>query len=190
MNYADIKQYDVANGPGIRISLFVSGCTHHCKGCFNREAWDFNYGKSFTDETIDTIIEYMKPPYISGLTLLGGDPMEPSNIKALLPLLRRIKEVYPNKNIWCFTGYEFEKDILGEMIENVEGTKEFISYIDVLVDGKYVEALHSVNLKFKGSSNQKTIMVQESLKTGKTILWNPPEYVTVDVKTNRIGDVG
>ena len=189
MNYADIKQYDVANGPGIRISLFVSGCTHYCKGCFNREAWDFNYGKPFTEDTINLIIEYMKPPYISGLTLLGGDPMEPSNIKALLPLLRRIKEVYPNKNIWCFTGYEFEKDILDRMVKDVEGTEEFISYIDVLVDGEYVEALHSVNLRFKGSSNQKTIMVKESLESGKTVLWNPPEYIDVNVKTNTIGEI-
>ena len=116
--------------------------------------------------------------------------MEPINIIGLLPLLRKVREVYPNKNIWCFTGYEFEKDILGKMMKSVEGTKEFISYIDVLVDGKYVEALHNVNLKFKGSSNQKTIMVQESLTSGKTVLWNPPEYIDVDVKTNKIGDAG
>lgn len=182
MNYADIKEYDIANGPGIRISIFVSGCTHHCKNCFNAETWDFAYGKPFTNETIDTVIEYMNKPYIAGLTLLGGDPMEPTNQAGLLPLLRKVKETYPDKNIWCFTGYEFEKDILGNMFDNVPETKEFMSYIDVLVDGKYVEELHNVNLKFKGSSNQKTIMVQESLESGKTILWNPPEYIHVDVR--------
>lgn len=178
MNYADIKQYDVANGPGVRISLFVSGCTHRCKGCFNREAWDFSYGKPFTDETIDTIIEYLKPSYISGITLLGGDPMEPANLKALLPLLRRIKEVYPNKNIWCFTGYDFEKDILGKMFENVEGTEEFISYIDVLVDGEYVEEMHNLNLRFRGSSNQRLIDVPRSLES-KTVCLSVYHYSNI-----------
>lgn len=184
MNYAEIKQYDVANGPGVRISLFVSGCTHHCKGCFNAETWDFNYGKPFTSETIDLIIKYMKPSYIKGITLLGGDPMEPSNQEALIPLLSKIKETYPDKNIWCFTGYDFEKDILGKMCVENSFTNEFLSYIDILVDGEYIAELYNVNLKFKGSSNQKTIMVKESLASGKTVLWEPEEYVTVDVKTN------
>ena len=184
MNYAEIKQYDIANGPGIRISLFVSGCTHHCKGCFNAETWDFNYGNPFTDETIDTIIEYMKPSYIKGITLLGGDPMEPSNQEALLPLLTRLKETYPDKNVWCFTGYTFEDDILGKMMHEYPFTSNFLSYIDVLVDGEYIAELYNVNLKFKGSSNQKTILVKESLESGKTILWEPEEYVKVDVKTN------
>lgn len=170
MNYADIKKCDAANGPGIRISLFVSGCTHCCKGCFNREAWDFNYGKPFTNETIEIIMEYMSPSYISGITLLGGDPMEPSNLKALLPLLRRIKETYPNKNIWCFTGCDFEKDIVNRMLETVEGTKEFVSYIDVFVDGEYVEELHNLNLRFRGSSNQRIIDVRKSLETGSVCL--------------------
>ena len=115
MNYAEIKYNDIANGPGVRTSIFVSGCTHHCKGCFNEVAWDFNYGMPFTDETIDEIIESMKPSYIAGLTLLGGEPFEPANQKGLLPLLERVKQIYPDKNIWCFTGYLFDKDIMERM---------------------------------------------------------------------------
>lgn len=173
MNYADIKQYDVANGPGIRISLFVSGCNHHCKGCFNQEAWDFNYGKPFTDETIDMIMEYLDNPHIAGLTLLGGEPMEPVNQKALMPLVRRVKEAYPDKSIWCFTGYRFDDDIVNKMFNSVPETKELVSYFDVMVDGKFVEELKNVSLIFKGSSNQRTIMVQESLKNNNIVLWKP-----------------
>lgn len=170
MNYADIKQYDVANGPGIRISLFVSGCTHHCKECFNPETWDFNYGKPFTEETIDTIIEYMSPDFIKGLTLLGGDPLEMPNQAPLIPLLKRVKEIYPDKDIWCFTGYDFEKDIVGNMYDNWPDTKELLSYIDVIVDGEFMLEQKDMNLHFKGSANQKTIKVRESLETGKTQL--------------------
>lgn len=173
MNYADIKQYDVANGPGIRISLFVSGCNHHCKGCFNEEAWDFNYGKPFTDETIDMIIEYLASPHIAGLTLLGGEPMEPINQKALLPLVKRVKETYPDKSIWCFTGFRFDEDIVGRMLNSVPETREILSYFDVMVDGKFVEELKNVSLIFKGSSNQRTILVQESLQSDKIVLWTP-----------------
>lgn len=178
MNYADIKQFDVANGPGIRISVFVSGCNHHCKGCFNEETWDFNYGQPFTEETIDTIIEYMKPSYIKGLTVLGGEPFEPANQKGLLPLLRKVREVYPQKSIWCFTGFDFERDILGNMYKNWPETKEMISYIDVIVDGKFIEELKDLNLRFKGSSNQKTIMVKETLEKGELVLWDDrqPNY--------------
>lgn len=175
MNYADIKQYDVANGPGIRISLFVSGCNHHCKGCFNEEAWDFNYGKPFTDETIDTIIKYLNSPHIAGLTLLGGEPMEPVNQKALLPLVKRVKDTYPDKSIWCFTGFRFDDDILGKMYDKVPETKELLARFDVMVDGKFIEELKSVSLVFKGSSNQRTIMVQESLQKGEIVLWTPPK---------------
>ena len=172
MNYADIKQYDIANGPGIRISLFVSGCNHHCKGCFNEVAWDFNYGTPFTNETIDTIIEYLDQPYIAGLTLLGGEPMEPTNQKALLPLLRRVRAIYPEKDIWCFSGFLFDRDILGYMYNVVPETKELLSYIDVMVDGKFIEELKNVNLRFKGSSNQRTILVQESLAKSEIVLFH------------------
>ena len=170
MNYADIKQYDVANGPGVRVSLFVSGCTHHCKNCFNQVTWDFNYGKPFTEDTIHTIIEYLKPSYVAGLTLLGGEPLERTNQEGLLPLLRQIREVYPEKNIWCFTGYDFEKDVIGRLMKAWPVTEELISYIDVLVDGEFIEELKNLTLRFKGSSNQRTIDVKSSLKQGKTVL--------------------
>ena len=170
MNYADIKQYDVANGPGVRVSLFVSGCTHHCKNCFNQVTWDFNYGKPFTEDTIHTIIEYLKPSYVAGLTLLGGEPLERTNQEGLLPLLRQIREVYPEKNIWCFTGYDFENDVIGRMMKAWPVTEELISYIDVLVDGEFIEELKNLTLRFKGSSNQRTIDVKASLKQGKTVL--------------------
>ena len=171
MNYADIKQYDVANGPGIRISLFVSGCNHHCKGCFNEEAWDFNYGTPFTDETIDTIIKYLNSPHIAGLTLLGGEPMEPQNQEALLPLVKRVREVYGNKkNIWCYTGYVLDRDLLGESRAKCEHTRELLENLDVLVDGPFVEDLKNLTLKFRGSSNQRIINVPETLKTNNIVL--------------------
>ena len=170
MNYAEIKYNDIANGPGVRTTLFVSGCTHHCKGCFNEIAWDFNYGKPFTEETINSIVESLKPDYVSGLTLLGGEPFEHTNQIGLLPLLREVKKVYPAKNIWCFSGYLFDNDILDNMCQKWTETKEMLSYIDVLVDGKFVEELKNLNLKFKGSENQRTILVQESLAQNKVVL--------------------
>ena len=170
MHYADIKQYDVANGPGVRVSLFVSGCTHHCKNCFNEVTWDFNYGDEFTQAEMDKIIEHMAPSYVKGITLLGGEPLERINQQGLLPLVKKIHEVYPEKNIWCFTGYDFDKDVKGRMMEHWPETKELFSYIDVLVDGPFVEELKSVALKFKGSSNQRTIDVKKSLACGETVI--------------------
>lgn len=172
MNYAEIKYCDVANGPGVRTSLFVSGCSHHCPGCFNEIAWDFNYGKPFTQDTIDSIIESLKPDYIQGLTLLGGEPLEYSNQKGLLPLVRQVREVLPQKDIWCFTGFLFDKDIIENMCKRWKETNELLSYIDVLVDGRFVEELKNLNLKFKGSENQRTILVNESLKSGNVILYD------------------
>lgn len=171
MNYADIKYCDVANGPGVRVSLFVSGCTHHCKGCFNEVAWDFKYGTPFTEETINQVIEYLKPTYIKGLSLLGGEPFEYSNQLGLLPLLRKFKECYPEKDIWCYSGYLFDEQICGEMCEKWNETVEMIRYIDVLVDGKFELEKKNVNLRFRGSSNQRIINVRESLQTGSVILW-------------------
>ena len=171
MNYAEIKYCDVANGPGVRTSLFVSGCSHHCPGCFNEIAWDFNYGKPFTQDTIDSIIESLKPDYIQGLTLLGGEPFEYSNQKGLLPLVRQVREVLPQKDIWCFTGFLFDKDIIENMCKKWKETNELLSYIDVLVDGRFVEELKNLNLKFKGSENQRTILVNESFKSGNVILY-------------------
>lgn len=170
MNYAEIKYNDIANGPGVRTSLFVSGCTHRCEGCFNEIAWDFNYGKPFTEETMNEILSSLAPDYITGLTLLGGEPFEHSNQIGLLPLLRRVKEEYPKKDVWCFTGYLFDKEILDEMCVKWQETKEMLSYIDVLVDGKFDINLKNIMLQFKGSENQRTILVQESLKSGEIVL--------------------
>ena len=171
MNYAEIKTYDVANGPGIRVSLFVSGCSHKCPGCFNEQAQDFNYGKEFTQDTIDYIIDTLSFGAYAGVTLLGGEPLEHTNQKGLLPLVRKIKEVYPDKTIWCFTGYEFEKDVMAHMYKEWPETKELLSYIDVLVDGPFIESLKNLNLVFRGSENQRLIKVPETLATGKIVLW-------------------
>lgn len=170
MNYGEIKYFDVANGPGIRTSLFVSGCTHHCKNCFNAKTWDFNYGEPFTDRQIDDIIISLMPEYVNGFTLLGGEPFEPVNQKGILPLLRRIKKELPSKSIWIFTGYLFDREIIGEMVGNIPETEEILKLTDVIIDGRFVEELKNLNLKFKGSSNQRTIDVQKSLKTGNVEL--------------------
>ncbi len=173
MKYANFKEYDIANGPGIRFSLFVSGCTHHCKGCFNPETWDFNYGKPFTKEVEDYIIKETGHEFYEGLTLLGGEPMEPVNQKGLLPLVKRFKELYPHKTIWCFTGYLFDKDLLGHFAKVMPETMELLKRIDVLVDGEFMLDKKDVTLLFKGSSNQRTIDVQKSLRTGKIVSWDP-----------------
>lgn len=180
MNYADIKRFDAANGPGIRISLFVSGCTHKCKGCFNEVAWDFNYGEPYTEEQTEYIIKELAPAHISGLTILGGEPMDPRNQPGMLPLLRRVREVYGNtKSIWIYTGYLFDRDILGTMVDTLPCTKEILSYVDVIMDGPFVEELKDLSAYFRGSSNQRGILVQESLATGALVFWEPqePKYV-------------
>ena len=171
MNYADIKQFDVANGPGVRISLFVSGCTHHCKGCFNEVAWDFDYGTLFTEGTIEQILTWLKPDYIAGLTILGGEPFEPQNQKAVLSLVKRVREVYPEKSIWCYSGYDYEKDLLGVMSQAYPETMELIQNLDVLVDGKFILEKKDLGLRFRGSSNQRIIKVPESLRNQRVVLW-------------------
>ena len=171
MNYAEIKNCEIANGPGVRISLFVSGCTHHCPGCFNQVAWDFDYGQPFTQQTIDQILEMLKPGYIKGLTLLGGEPFEPENQGAIVELLRQIKEKYPEKSIWAFSGYLFDRDILSGRLGNWEITKEYLSYLDVLVDGPFVEAKKNLSLRFRGSENQRIIDVPASLAANRIVLW-------------------
>lgn len=171
MNYAEIKTSDIANGPGVRVSLFVSGCRHKCKNCFNQIAWDFHYGKEFTRETMDELIEYLRPYYIRGLTLLGGEPMEYENQVGLLPFIRRVKEELPEKDIWCFTGFLFEKEITEQMYPKWEVTRQLLSCLDVMVDGRYVDALRDISLRFRGSSNQRLIDVQKSLTAGKVVLW-------------------
>lgn len=171
MNYAEIKNCDIANGIGVRISLFVSGCTHHCKGCFNEVAWDFDYGTPFTQETIDKILDMMRPSYIRGLTLLGGEPFEPQNQGPIVELLRQIKEKMPEKSIWAFSGYLFDRDILSGRLGDWKITQEYLSYLDVLVDGPFVEAKKNLSLRFRGSENQRIIDVPASLAQGKIVLW-------------------
>ena len=169
MNYADIKRIDVANGEGVRVSVFVSGCNHHCKGCFNECAWDFNYGNKFTEKQEEEVLNDLNHDYISGLTLLGGEPLEPANQEGLLPLVKKAKEKFPDKKIWCYTGFDFEKDVVGKMAKQSDTTKELLKYIDVVVDGKFEEDKKDLRLKFRGSSNQRILDVQESLKENKPV---------------------
>ena len=172
MNYATIKYNDISNGPGVRVSLYVSGCRNHCKNCFNPETWDFNYGEPFTKEVEDKIIEAMKPAHIKGFTLLGGDPFEPENAKALVPFMKRLRKAYPQKSFWCFTGYDYERDLLTGKQGDPDDVMAILKTLDVLVDGKFVESLKDLNLRFKGSSNQRTILVQKSLETDEVVLWD------------------
>lgn len=163
MYYANIKDFDIADGPGVRVSLFVSGCRHHCRDCFNSVTWDFGYGKPFTKETEDEILEAMKPDYIQGFSLLGGEPFEPENQRALVGLLKRIKEAYPKKDIWCYTGYTYDTDLLAGnvtstgVVARTEVTDEMLSYIDCLVDGEFQRDKKDATLLFRGSSNQRLI---------------------------------
>lgn len=186
MNYAEIKEYDIANGPGVRLSLFVSGCTHHCEGCFNEVTWDFNYGVPFTEDTENEILTLLDDPSYRGLTLLGGEPMEPGNQRALLPFLRRYKERYPAKDLWCFTGYLLDRDLLGwdaatDVSEQrlplqriaIPETIELLGMIDVLVDGEYMEDKKDITLLYKGSANQRTIDVPKTLAAGRIVQWDP-----------------
>ena len=170
MNYATIN-CDIANGPGVRVSLFVSGCTHRCPGCFNEVAWDFAFGEPFTEQTIELILNMMAPAHIKGLTLLGGEPFEPQNQPAIVELLRQVKARYPEKSIWAFSGYLFDKDILAGRLGQWEITEEFLSYLDVLVDGPFIQAQKNLSLRFRGSENQRLIDVPASLKEGKIVPW-------------------
>lgn len=173
MNYATIKWTDIANGEGVRISLFVSGCTRRCKNCFNAVAWDFDYGSPFTDEVQESILQGLKSDYIAGLSLLGGEPLEPSNQRALLPLVREVKKSFPSKSIWCYTGNTFnpETGLLKENDKNTEVTEELLSYIDVLVDGEFIEAEKNIRLKFRGSSNQRVLDVKKSKILKKPVFY-------------------
>lgn len=173
MYYGEIKKCDIANGEGVRVSLFVSGCTHHCPGCFNQDTWDFSYGKEYTDKTEQEIIDALSPDYINGLTLLGGEPFEPQNQQVLVKLIRKVREQYPKKTIWCYSGYLFDRELLNESRARCEYTDELLSMIDILVDGRFIEKLKDIRLVFRGSSNQRIIDVKKSLKNGEVILWQP-----------------
>ncbi len=167
MNYSAIKYCDIANGIGVRTVLFVSGCRNCCKGCFQPETWDFSYGKPFTQEVEDKIIASLQPSYIQGLTLLGGDPMEPENQNALLPFLQRVMAECPRKDIWAYTGYLLDRDLAPQGRCYTKDTKALLSCIDVLVDGPYIAEQHSIMLKFKGSKNQRLIDCRHYMATGK-----------------------
>ncbi len=174
MNWAEIKTNDIANGEGVRTSLFVSGCRHHCKNCFNSMTWDFGYGQLFTEETMEEIFESVDHDWINGITLLGGEPFEPENQKVLVPFLVMFHERFPNKNVWCYTGFTLEQ-ILGEGEPKsraaTEIAKEMLTLIDVLVDGPFVEELHSITLKFRGSSNQRVIDIKKTINEKKIVLY-------------------
>ena len=175
MNYAEIKNLDIANGPGLRVSLFVSGCTHHCKGCFNPESWDFNYGQPFTEATEQELLELLANEHIRGLSLLGGEPFEPANQAVLAPFLQKVKAQFPNKDIWCYSGYNFEQDMLTGNLGPWEITEQMLNCIDVLVDGEFVIELKNPNLRFRGSANQRVILVQESIKEDRIVQWDDGE---------------
>lgn len=175
MNYATLKKLDVANGRGIRVSLFVSGCTHHCKGCFNPEAWNFAYGEPFTKEVEDEVLEALAPDYIAGLSLLGGEPFEPANQAALLPFLRRVREKFPHKTIWAYSGYLFDADMLTGKLGPYAVTREMLGLIDILVDGEFVLEKKNPQLRFRGSENQRVIRVPESLASDSVVLWDDKE---------------
>ena len=164
MNYATIKKTDVANGPGVRVSLFVSGCTHHCKGCFNSVAWDFQYGQAYTLETEQEILQALAPDYIRGLSLLGGEPLEPQNRATVLSLVKKVREIYPRKTIWCYTGYDFDKDLLAWMEAGDPVITKLLPLLDVIVDGEYKEECRTLRLPFRGSENQRILDVPLSLK--------------------------
>ena len=177
MNFAKIKWYDVSNGPGVRVSLYVSGCRNHCKNCLNPETWDFKYGEPFTRDVQNSIIKGMEPSYIKGFTLLGGDPFEPENAKVLAPFMEKLRAKYPEKSLWCFTGYDYEKDLLTGKQGDLDTVMRILKTLDVLVDGKFVEELKDLNLLFRGSSNQRIILVQPSLEEDEVILWDEETIV-------------
>ncbi|MBC5659097.1 anaerobic ribonucleoside-triphosphate reductase activating protein [Anaerosacchariphilus sp. NSJ-68] len=170
MNYAVIKKNDIANGPGVRVSLFVSGCRHHCRNCFNYEAWDFSYGHPFTEAVMDEILEALAPDYVAGLSFLGGEPLEPENQEGLLTLARKFKERFPKKTLWCYTGFTLDRDLLTGSVGNPDTLRELLSLIDVLVDGKFVEEEKDASLLFRGSANQNIIDLPASLAAGHTVL--------------------
>ena len=173
MYYGEIKNCDIANGEGIRVTLFVSGCTNHCENCFQPQTWAFDYGQPFTRETEDKLIEMLRPAYVNGLTLLGGEPFEPDNQRALLPFLRRVKRELPEKTVWAFSGFTLDEELLRDgSYPRCEVTDDLLALVDVLVDGRYVERLHNISLRFRGSSNQRLIDMNETRRCGKIVLWD------------------
>ncbi|QNL44026.1 anaerobic ribonucleoside-triphosphate reductase activating protein [Oscillibacter hominis] len=172
MYYGEIKNCDIANGEGVRVSLFVSGCTNHCEQCFQPQTWAFDYGRPFTAKTEEELLSLLAPDYISGLTLLGGEPFEPENQRALVPFLHRVRRTLRRKTIWSFSGFTYEELLSPDSYPHCEVTEEMLGLLDVLVDGRYVAALHDISLRFRGSSNQRLIDLNQSRKAGRIVLWN------------------
>lgn len=172
MNYATIKPRDIANGPGVRVSLFVSGCTHHCRGCFNEEAWDFGFGQPYTPETTEQILEFLSPGFVRGLTLLGGEPFDPANQETVLELVQQIRTLFPEKTIWAYTGYLLDTDLLSGRVGNADTVERLLRCLDVLVDGPFVESKKNLSLRFRGSENQRLIDMKKTLAAGEIILWS------------------
>ena len=170
MYYGNIKKRDIADGLGVRVTLFVSGCTHHCQGCFQPETWDFHYGKPYTKDVEERLLQLLRPDYVDGLTLLGGEPMEVQNQRELVGLLRRVRTELPGKSVWCYTGYTLERDLLAESRARCEVTDELLSLIDVLVDGEFIAAQKNISLAFRGSENQRVIDLKKTLASGITTL--------------------
>ena len=170
MHYGNIKKLDIADGDGVRVTLFVSGCRNRCENCFQPETWSFDYGKPFTEETVQELLTALAPSYVDGLTLLGGEPFEPENQRELVKLLHRVREAFPKKNVWSYSGYTLEQ-ICGDGHPHSEVTEEMLSMIDVLVDGRFVEALKDVSLKFRGSSNQRIIDLKQTKVENKIVLY-------------------
>ena len=176
MYVAEIKKFDIANGLGVRVSVFVSGCRHRCPGCFNEIAWEFDYGKEYTPDIENEIIDALRPDYIEGLSLLGGEPFEPENQPALLGLLRRVRKELPAKNVWVYSGFTLE-ELLGESRARTENTNEMLSLIDVLVDGRFIYAEKDITLRFRGSRNQRILDIPATLKAGRPVLWDSDTHV-------------
>lgn len=171
MYYGNIKNYDIADGEGVRVTLFVSGCTNHCEGCFQQETWDFLFGKPYTEETEKELLDMLAPFFISGLTLLGGEPFEPENQKELVKLLRKVKTMYPEKTIWSYTGFVYDKDLLKGQRKYTDVTDEMLSYLDILVDGPFVLAKKNISIAFRGSENQRIIDMKKTLEKGDVVLY-------------------
>ena len=174
MYYGEIKNCDIANGFGVRVTLFVSGCTNHCEHCFQPQTWAFDYGKPFTAETEEELLELLRPGYINGLTLLGGEPFEPENQRALLPFVRRVRQELPEKDIWAFSGFTYEELLQAGSHPHCEVTEELLSLLDVLVDGRFVQELYDISLLFRGSSNQRLIDLNKTRAAGAVCLWEKP----------------
>ena len=172
MYYGNIKNYDIANGAGVRVTLFVSGCTNHCKGCFQPETWDFNYGKPFTDETEEELLNMLKPAYIRGLTVLGGEPFEPDNQRVLLPFIRRVRKMHPGKDIWMFSGFTYEELKTEGSHPRCECTDELLTLTDILIDGRFVEEKKNISLQFRGSENQRILDMKKTLAANAPVWWD------------------